>query len=566
MKHIFFILSIAYLMMGCNQINIPSGTFIPVTHSSVDSANLKNGYLVYHFIQTDANGKIIPWFNSNLGNAYDHVLGLVWNFWDTMRIDKNGLPYYMNHQVWEDKFNDGRGVAGSEFEMALSSWYLYYAYTGNERVMNNSTFIADYYISHSLSPSNVEWSDLPYPYNTLIYSGIYDGDMILGKDYTQPDKAGGFAYELINLYKMYGNERYLNAAIKIANTLAKHTIKGDSDISPLPFKVNAITGQIGMLIEIVDGKKQTKLSSYTSNWCGTLQLFQELLQLQKGDTTAYKQSFSTILDWMKKYPSKTNKWGPFFEDIFGWSDSQINAITFARYMLKNPALFPDWKIDVKNIFDWVYFKLGNKKWAQYGVTVVNEQTAYTVEGNSHTARQASVELLYAKLTGDSSRNKNAIRQLNWSTYMVDDDGKNQYPSQEIWMSDGYVDYVRHYLRAMEVMPQLSPDNNNHLLSSTSTIKKIEYYPHFKYAIGGIAFSEQELTKGKAEFPRIRYFTYDNNSTEVLRLIKKPIEIKINNKLISERTDNQQGWIWQAFDKGGIATIHHSEGNEVLVIY
>lgn len=145
---------------------------------------------MYHFIQTDEKGKIIPWYSANVGNPYDQVLGLVWNFWDNMKMDRNGLPYYMNHQVWEDKYNDGRGVAGSQFEMTLSSWYLYYVYSGNQRVMDNMTFVADYYLSHSLSSPNDAWPEISYPYNTPIYSGIYC-DMILGKDYTQPNKAGG---------------------------------------------------------------------------------------------------------------------------------------------------------------------------------------------------------------------------------------------------------------------------------------------------------------------------------------------------------------------------------------
>jgi hypothetical protein len=203
--------SILYLVVACFVASCHTGSprpdaFTPATHSSVDSASLQIGYLVYHPIKTDAEGNIIPWYSPNLGSSFDHVLWLVWNFWDTMRVDINGLPYYMNHQVWEDKYNDGRGVVGSQFEMALSSWYLYYRYTGNQRVIDNMIFMTDYYLSHSLSPADAAWPNIPYPYNTLVYSGIYDGDMILGKGFTQPDKAGGFGYELVNLYKMSGNE------------------------------------------------------------------------------------------------------------------------------------------------------------------------------------------------------------------------------------------------------------------------------------------------------------------------------------------------------------------------
>lgn len=565
LKKCFIGIAVLLSFIGCK--NSTNNKFIPETHSSVDSNNLQNGYLIYHTIKTDANGKIIPWFSDNKGLAYDHILNLVWDFWDTMRIDKNGLPYYMNHQVWEDKFNDGRGIAGSQFEMALSSEYLYYAYTGNQRVMDNMTFIADYYLTHSLSAASDEWPHIPYPYNTLVYSGIYDGDMILGKNFTQPDKAGGFAYELINLYKMCGNERYLAAAVDIANTLARHTKNGDNDNSPLPFKANAVNGSTGLLIETVNGVKETKASSYSSNWCGTLQLFESLQSLGKGDTLAYKNSHAIILNWMKTYPIKTNKWGPFFEDVFGWSDAQINAITCANYMMQHPSLFPNWKYEVRGIYNWVYQLLGNKKWEKFGVTVVNEQTSYAVEGNSHSARQAASELLFSKLSGDTISNENAIRQLNWATYSVNDDGKNQYPNEQIWMSDGYADYIRHFIRAMGAMPSLAPDIANHLLSSTSVVKKIEYYPNYKYGIWGIAFSEKELKKGKVEFARVRYFTFDKSAVELLRLVKKPTAIKINGKVISETTNpSVEGWQWFPFENGGTVTIQHTSGEEVVIVY
>jgi hypothetical protein len=68
----------------------------------------------------------------------------------------------------------------------------------------------------------------------------------------------------------------------------------------------------------------------------------------------------------------------------------------------------------------------------------------------------------------------AIRRLNWATYMVDVDGKNRYPRDDIWLTDGYGDYVRHYLRAMASFPELAPDDQNHLLRTTSVIQTISY--------------------------------------------------------------------------------------------
>jgi len=70
--------------------------------------------LIYHQIRTGKDGKILPWYNDNPGIAYDRAIELVWKFWDNIRTDLNGLPYYMNHQVWNPRFNDPRGIGGDQ--------------------------------------------------------------------------------------------------------------------------------------------------------------------------------------------------------------------------------------------------------------------------------------------------------------------------------------------------------------------------------------------------------------------------------------------------------------------
>ena len=520
--------------------------------------------LVYHNIKIDAAKKIVPWFHPDPGTSYDHILHLVWKFWDTMRTDINGIPYYMNHQIWQQGVNESKGIGGDQLAMALSSWKLYYHYTGDEQVKENMKFIADYYLTHSLSPSNASWPDIPFPYNTLIYSGIYDGDMVIGKDYTQPDKAGSFGIELVNLYKMMAGEdypstvhtRYLDAAIKIANTLARKVKDGDENNSPMPFKVNAYNDSVGILKNNNRDGTVAGLSNYTSNWSGTLELFLELQKLKVGQTQLYQQAFDKILHWMKNFPLKNNKWGPFFEDIPGWSDTQINAITFAEFMMKYPEYFPEWRQEVKKIFDWVYEKLGNEKWKQYGVTVINEQTAYSVPGNSHTARQAAAELQYMLLTSDRSRYAHAVRQLNWATYMVDFDGKNFYPTNAVWMTDGYGDYVRHYLKAMAASPELAPSDESHLLYSSSVVQHMFYRTQLgKYYFRAI----RDATKTE-----IHYATFDTTGTEVIRLAKKPSGVLFNNTPAKEN-DTREGYDWKPLGKGGVLTIRRTNARQVTIL-
>lgn len=527
----------------------------------------REGHLVFHTIKTDAQGMIIPWYSDDLGKSYSHNISLLWSFWQNMRTDQNGLPYYMNHQVWRPQPNDPRGMGGDQFAMMLSSWQLLYQFTGDENVRENMKFMADYYLTHSLSPENAVWANIPYPYNTLVYSGIFDGDMVEGKHITQPDKAGSFGFELVQLSKITSRrqwnpvyaDRYVEQAVLIANTLATKTRIGNNDNSPLPFKVNAITGEVATLKNNSGDGKVLQKSSYTTNWVGTLRLFEELIKLKKGNLPAYEKAHKIILDWMKNYPLKTNKWGPFFEDIQGWSDTQINAMTFARYMMENPEKFPNWKTEVNGIFKWVYEKLGNKQWEKYGVIVINEQTAYQTPGNSHSSRQAADELLYASLSGDNARTENAIRILNWATYMVDTDGKNNYPRDEVWFTDGYGDYVRHYLRAMATNPELAPANENHILHATSILNLVDYAGNFNKTLGN------DVPQADLDKVFLYYRSTEKIGIEIVRLTAKPSKVLVEKKEIKElQMLDKEGFTWLPMAQGGLLKVRHETGGEVTV--
>jgi len=531
-SYLLFVASFFLLIPGCRY-----------NHIAVLSSNdtiLVNDTIQYHPVRISRkDGSILPWYSSDLGSSYDTVLSLVWNFWDKMEPDSNGLKYYMNHQVWKPE-HDLRGLGGDQINMALSSWTDLYAYTGNHAIVENMKYMADTYLERSLSDSTDSWPSLPYPYNTVIHSGIYDGDMRNGKGFLQPDKAGNFGYELINLYKITGDKKYLEAAIRIGNTLKAHVVQGDNDESPLPFRINAKTGKAGSFFDNNGSGKLIQAAIYTSNWTGSLMLFKELMIFNEREKESYNKTFNTILDWMKEFPLKTNKWGPFFEDIPGWSDTQTNAVTFAMYILKNPDLFPNWKNEVRGIIEWTYKELGNHDYEKYNVIVMNEQTVYRVPGNSHSSRQAALELLYTSLTGDTTYKTNAIRTLNWATYTVADDGRNRYIHDDIWLTDGYGDYVRHYIHAMSAMPELAPRGKNRFLGTTSVVTSITY-----------------------ERNKITYTTYDHSS-DILRLTKQPEKITVDGSELKEAgKPGIEGFRWIPLHDGGELIISHT-GRKVII--
>ncbi len=444
---------------------------VALTAGLLFAAPLGAEKLIYHEVKLDANGRIVPWYGTGPSQAYDHVVRLVFDFWVNMRKCENGVPYYLQHQVWKPEADDARGLGGDQIPMALSSWNLLWGYLGDPRVKDNMILMADYWLTHGFSKPDDLWANLPFPYNLEIHSGQYTGDMRAGKNVVQPDKAASFAAELVVLHKITGQRKYLDAAVRIADTLAARIKPGDGDNSPWPYRVNATTDEVHKETR----RNQTSVASYTSNYTGALRLFNDLTALKAGNAKAYTRARDMVVAWLKAYPIKTNKWGPFFEDIptTAWSDTEINADTMAMYILENPGWDANWGEQAKGILDWSYRTFANHEFEKFGVTAINEQTVYKVPGNSHTSRHASVELLYCEKTGDCALKQDAIHRLNWATYMVDTDGKNRYPRDDNWLTDGYGDYVRHYLRAMASAPELAPEDQNHLLRTTSVIQSIK---------------------------------------------------------------------------------------------
>lgn len=488
--------------------------------------------LVFHEIETDQNGLILPWYSpTNLGESYDRILNLIFNYWVNLPVGTNGVKHYLQHRIAEA--NDG--IGGDQLAMALSSWHLYYQYTGDQAVLDNMIQIADFYLDYGLSASDALWPNLPFPYNgegdLSVGPGFFSRDLERGEGFTQPDKAGSFGAELVTLYKITGNSRYLIAAINIADTLSSHVVPGDGDNSPLPFRVNVNTGEIA--------------DSYTSNWTGALRLWDNLIEINQGNITAYNNARSTVSNWLKTYPIMNNKWGPFFEDIGVWSDTEINADTMAWYILEHPNWDANGLALARNILDWTIATFGDDTWngvtwSDYGVLPIDEQTQYMNPGNSHTARHGSVELIYAQKTGDDSRKDGAIRQLNWATYMVDENGRNKYPTSDTWLTDGYGDYVRHYLRAMAAAPELAPSGQNHLLNSSSVVKSVIYTT-----------------------TQVIYSTFAPKSIETLKLGFVPRTVRAGGVVLAERSDlDKEGWVYDS--QTAVLQIRHDRAAEIEI--
>ncbi|MGD0086028.1 MAG: hypothetical protein ABSC24_02755 [Verrucomicrobiota bacterium] len=255
----------------------------------------------------------------------------------------------------------------------------------------------------------------------------------------------------------------------------------------------------------------------------------------------------------------TNRvWANYFEDVMPKPNdlsnvNQYNPGETACYLLEHPELDPNWYNHATNLLGFIETTFGGtdegESGLEYGARVISEQNAYKYKMASHTSRFAADYALLYSLTGDTNAYDKAYRSLNWCTYMcrsngVVIEGPAEFTnSPACWFTDGHGDYIRHFMLALGAVPEWAPTNQNHITGSTTVIKSVTYDPGSN---------------------SVAYTTFDNASTESLRLAFTPVAVFVNGTPLSQRSDlSQAGWVFTATN--GVLRIRHDTGTNVLVV-
>ncbi len=498
--------------------------------------------LNHHAVKLDSQGKLISWVQPQ-DQAYDKVIRLAWDYLlKTVPVEDNGLKTYYTycclHPVTGHYTAWPHNPAGL-YSMLTDSASVYYAYSGDRAPLELARSLVDYQLAHGTTPANGSWPRVPYAssnHGALEFRGADGfrygdrpgiGD---GYGYIEPDKVGEMGYAYIRLYEISGNQVYHDAAISCADALAAHIRPGDAEHSPWPFRVNAETNIIK--------------DEYSSNVLGAIKLFAELSRLNIGDVKSYRKARTMAWEWMMKYPMQNNAWSGYFEDVYSFDKpvnlNQYNPMEVARYVMQHPELDVDWRTHAPALIAWVEKTLVNievkdEPAVQWGANAVSEQVADFNKMGSHTSRYASVNALWYELTGDSAAKEKAFRSFNWASYMCRETGMVQVGpiDQSIWFSDGYGDYIRHFIAGMGSVPEWAPAGQNHLLRSTSAISDVKYD-----------------AKG------VSYTAFDADGNEVLKLNFTPKHVTADNKpMTAAAFDTEPGWKFDA--KSGVLKVHRS---------
>jgi hypothetical protein len=238
-----------------------------------------------------------------------------------------------------------------------------YPYTGDANTVVFLQDIIDYELENGLTPESYVWAGVPY---TSANPGDhhYTGWSRHGEDYIEPHVVGEDGYAYLRVYEMTGNTKYLRAAIRCAEALAKNYKSGDGKNSPWPVRCYAR-----------DGKVQGEgMGPYSANVVEPIMLLDELIRLEQGDVAAYRRVRQGAWEWLHKYPMKNNVWVGYFEDVPPRMENmnQVIPLEYARYVLLHPEKDLEWRDNARKLIEWVKT---TPKWPKYNVAPCRDRGA-----------------------------------------------------------------------------------------------------------------------------------------------------------------------------------------------
>jgi len=502
-------------------------------------------------VQLDSEHKLLPWpMPNDVGYSYSAYFLSQWTIlWD--QYNRQRLPYYyccfdFDRTTFE-LMPDLHWANSTGYLRAMMTGFIerLYPYTGDPRTLDFLTNFVDYELEHGLTPEGYAWARVPYP-SANPGSPRYTGWSEHGEDFVEPHVVGADGYAYLRLYEMTGDTKYLRAAIRCAEALAKNYKPGDERLSPWPMRCYARDGT-------TSGNE--KMFPYSANVVEPIMLFDELIRLQQGDVDSYKKVRQGAWEWLMKYPMRNNVWVGYFEDVPGSMENmnQVIPLELARYVLLRPELDPDWREHSRALIEWVKTTPKWPKYMVHGAMITTEQGdgkqfCCNVPNqccDSHSARLAAVEALYYARTGEAEYKQAAFRTFNWVTYFQGLSKDAHAPfSNQWWFTDEFADGPRRMMDAFWAVPEWAPADESHLLGSTSVVSKIAY------GAGSVTYS-----------------TFDPISTDVLRLDFAPKSITVGGRPIGRskiEADHLAHDSYSFDDQTHTLTIRHTTSRDVDV--
>ncbi|MEW5925196.1 MAG: hypothetical protein AB1746_14525, partial [Candidatus Zixiibacteriota bacterium] len=218
---------------------------------------------------------------------------------------KTGKPDHNQHQLY--------CYSALEVGSVINAMLLYHkTFPQNDTALAIAGKAADYLIANAEPPgSPVEYFPQVYEGDNLA-AGKFGQEIIM----TEPAATGK---TFLALYERTGNEKYLNAALRIAQTYAKTQMPSGT----WPIRINKETG------------KPT-----SEELCIPIGIVNFLnMMVEKYHHAALQETIDRAISWIWEKPMKTFNWTGQFEDVAAAKPyhnlTKYEASWFAQYLLKN---------------------------------------------------------------------------------------------------------------------------------------------------------------------------------------------------------------------------------------
>jgi hypothetical protein len=352
--------------------------------------------------------------------------------------------YFTSAFVNEDGSRSNRQLAFPARQHAyfIFTFLNYHQHSGEAEWLQRARDLADWNLAHS-TPADAAYANLPYS----VYSNGKPGGS-QDKETIEPDKAAFFGSAYLDLYEATSDEKYLDGARAIAETL----VKNQGEDGSWPFRVFPDTG-----------KARHHMGGAPVFY---VEFFERLLG--HDDKSEYRQAHKKALELLVARNVEQNEWGTYHEDIRDKSGAHLSSEPMcftADYLFRRGKSEPEYTAMGRQILERVEDRLVHTEGhAAAPAPAVSEQAGFEHMMPGHTARYCmALANLYAA-SGEEQVRDRALSGINALTYMQSPEGlfktffqkvKERDPNRQRpnWYSQ-HLYTVCHVLDALPALPEL----------------------------------------------------------------------------------------------------------------
>lgn len=404
----------------------------------------------FHKARFDAKGKLLPWV------SLDKAMAMEMEWYAKCPVGKKGYPVYYYSTFMHGNYEpyNTEIIPCTQLGMGIISYLKYYAYTkkADQRWLEKAQLMGKFLAEESLTPDNNLYPLFPRSTGdaaSLPLKGSSQVDLDYGINIIEPDKGGIAGYAWMLLYETDNNEKWMQLAAHTADVLVKNMRKGDAWHAPWPFRVDFVTG--------------AHWGERSSDMVFILRLFDKLIEHGHNEfASPRKQLWDWIINIQMRAPDtrQESMWVMFFEDKDKYDNRASWApMEMARYLIeKKEALDSNWKQLAEKCIQFAVTHFTLK--APGGAMLMVEQDDDFGPWGGVCSKLGGVSALFYAAGGGEKYKEMALRNLNWMTYFVDDDGcpAAMYAAGKAgrggWQEDAHTDKLHNYVDALVAAPGL----------------------------------------------------------------------------------------------------------------